>query len=102
MGPHGQGGEHVAHQETGRGEGQSGTPHADDVVRILLALFYIIYYLSSVHSQRTGVLLGLGLFIVVLILLSKRIQKQFMRIETIFMDNLNERELRKTAAIPAS
>ena len=30
------------------------------VVRILLALFYIIYYLSSVHSQRTGVLLGLS------------------------------------------
>ena len=66
------------------------------VFRILLALFFVIYYLSSVHSQRTGVLLGLGIFIVVLILLSKRIQKQFMRIETIFMDNLNERELRKT------
>ena len=66
------------------------------VFRILLALFFVIYYLSIVHSQRTGVLLGLGIFIVVLILLSKRIQKQFMRIENIFMDNLNERELRKT------
>lgn len=66
------------------------------VFRILLALFFVIYYLSIVHSQRTGILLGLALFIVVLILLSKRIQKQFMRIENIFMDNLNERELRKT------
>lgn len=37
------------------------------VFRILLALFFVIYYLSIVHSQRTGVLLGLGIFIVVLI-----------------------------------
>lgn len=66
------------------------------LLRFALSFAFVIYFLSSVYSQRTGVLLGLSVFIVLIIIFSKKVQQQFGRIESLFMANLNERELRRT------
>lgn len=64
--------------------------------RFAIALTLVVYFLSHVYSQRLAVLVGLFILFVLLILFSQKLQKRFYRIEKRFMDNLNERELRKT------
>lgn len=66
------------------------------IVRFLIGLTLVVYFLSSIHSQRMGVLLGVSLFIVLSLLFSKRLQRQILSLEDRFIDNLNERELRRT------
>ncbi|MCH5328837.1 MAG: TrkA C-terminal domain-containing protein, partial [Coprobacter sp.] len=66
------------------------------IVRFLIGLAIVVYFLSAIHSQRMGVLLGVSLFIVVSLFFSKRLQQQILSLEDRFIDNLNERELRRT------
>ncbi|MCM1162698.1 MAG: cation:proton antiporter [Muribaculaceae bacterium] len=68
------------------------------VVRLLIAMAIIVYLLSAIYSMAVGWTLGVALFIIMMLSYSKRIRKRLERIETRFMDNLNERELRKTGA----
>ena len=68
------------------------------VVRLLIAMAIIVYLLSSIYSMAVGWTLGVALFIVMMLSFSKRIKERLEKIETRFMDNLNERELRKTGA----
>ncbi len=68
------------------------------VVRLLIAMAIIVYLLSSIYSMAVGWALGVALFIVMMLSFSKRIKERLEKIETRFMDNLNERELRKTGA----
>ena len=63
---------------------------------MVILRFLIGYFLSKVYSQRTGVLLGVVLFVLITLFLSKRLQRQILSLESRFMDNLNERELRRT------
>ena len=67
------------------------------IFRFFIGLGFVIYFLSAAYSQRIGVLLGVILFIVVMLLMSKRLQRQIVSLEGKFMDNLNERELRRTS-----
>ena len=64
--------------------------------RIALALFFIIYFLGSVYSQRLGVLVGLIVIIFVTLLFSRKLQRHFSEMEQRFLNNLNERELQKS------
>ena len=66
------------------------------ILRFLIGLAFVVYFLSKVYSQRTGVLLGVVLFVLITLFLSKRLQRQILSLESRFMDNLNERELRRT------
>lgn len=66
------------------------------ILRFFIGLAFVVYFLSKVYSQRTGVLLGVVLFILITLFLSKRLQRQILSLESRFMDNLNERELRRT------
>ncbi|MCM1521214.1 MAG: cation:proton antiporter [Muribaculaceae bacterium] len=68
------------------------------VVRLMIAMAIIIYLLSSIYSMTIGWALGIALFIIMILSYSKRVKQRLERIETRFMDNLNERELRKTGA----
>lgn len=68
------------------------------VVRLLIAMTIVVYLLSSIYSMAVGWTLGVALFIVMMLSFSKRIKDRLEKIETRFMDNLNERELRKTGA----
>lgn len=68
------------------------------VVRLLIAMAVIIYLLNSIFSTLVGVLLGVVLFAVLLMSYSKDVKQRLSRIENRFMDNLNERELRRSGA----
>ena len=68
------------------------------VVRLLIAMVILVYLLSSIYSMLVGWTVGVALFLLILMTFSKNIKSRLSRIETRFMDNLNERELRKTGA----
>lgn len=64
--------------------------------RVVLALGFVIYMLSAIHSMRVGWIIGFIIFLVMLGTWSGRLKKQMRRLESRFMDNLNERELRRS------
>lgn len=66
------------------------------VFRMLIALGFIIHVISSTYSLRSGVLVGVAFFILLLMMLSRRLNTQLRNIETRFLENLNERELRRS------
>ena len=66
------------------------------LLRFSLAIFFIMYFLSQVYSQRIGIFLGSAIILFLLIAFSKKIRSRILRIENTFLENLNERELRKT------
>lgn len=68
------------------------------VVRLLIAMCIIVYFISSLYSMAVGWTLGVALFLILLLSFSRRVKKRLSRIETRFMDNLNERELRRSGA----
>ncbi len=65
------------------------------VFRLLLALGFIVYTLSVIHSMRVGWVVGFFIFVTLLGTWSGRLRKQARMIESRFFDNLNERELRR-------
>lgn len=66
------------------------------IFRFFIGLGFVVYFLSVAYSQRTGVLLGVVLFMILMLLMSKKLQRQIVSLEGKFLDNLNERELRRT------
>ncbi len=66
------------------------------VFRMLIALGFIIYTISASYSLRLGVLVGIAFFILLLLLLSRKLNAQLRNIETRFLRNLNERDLRRS------
>ena len=72
--------------------------HIMTVVRLLIAMVIIVYLLSSIYSMRVGWTFGVALFILLLLSFSKNVRRRMNRIESRFLDNLNERELRRSGA----
>ncbi len=68
------------------------------VVRLLISMCIIIYLISSLYSMAVGWTLGVAFFFILIMSFSRNIKKRLTRIETRFMDNLNERELRRSGA----
>jgi len=68
------------------------------VVRLMIAMTLIVYLLSSIFSLAVGWTFGVALFIIMLLTYSKRVKARLEKIETRFIDNLNERDLRRTGA----
>ena len=68
------------------------------VVRLLIAMMIIVYLLSSLYSMAIGWTFGVALFIILILSYSKSVKHRLQQIETRFMDNLNERELRRSGA----
>ncbi len=66
------------------------------IFRLLLALGFIIYAISAIHSMRIGWIVGLLIFVVMLCTFSGRLRKRLQHMEMRFFDNLNERELRRS------
>lgn len=66
------------------------------VFRMLIALGFIIHVISATYSLRSGVLVGVAFFILLLMMLSRKLNTQLRNIETRFLENLNERELRRS------
>lgn len=70
--------------------------HVMTVVRLLLALGFMVYLLSSVYSLKVGWTWGLAGFFLLLLVFSKRVRHRMKMFETRFIDNLNEKDLRRT------
>lgn len=66
------------------------------VLRLMLALGFIIYQLSLFYSFKVGILAGVICFCLMLLLFSKSLKRQLRHIERKFIDNLNERDLRRS------
>lgn len=66
------------------------------IFRITIAVAFVVYILTSIYSLVIGLCFGIAIFILMITLLSKRLGKRLKSIETKFLDNLNERELRRS------
>ncbi|MCM1519437.1 MAG: cation:proton antiporter [Lachnoclostridium sp.] len=66
------------------------------IFRLLIALTIIVYFLSSIYSMTVGWTIGLALFLILIFSYSKRVRTRMRHIESKFLNNLNERELRRS------
>ncbi len=68
------------------------------LLRLLLCISFIVYVIGSYFGFSIGVTFGLALFVLALIFVSRRARHRLARLESRFLDNLNERELRRTGS----
>jgi CPA2 family monovalent cation:H+ antiporter-2 len=66
------------------------------IFRVLMAVGFIVYALSYIHSMKVGWTVGFFVFFALIGTWSGRLKKQMGRIESRFFNNLNERELRRS------
>ncbi len=66
------------------------------VFRLLIAMVIIVYLLSHIYSLLVGWTVGLAVFLLIILSFSNRVRKRMQNIEAKFLDNLNERELRRS------
>ena len=64
--------------------------------RFVLALGFIVYLLGKIYTLVTGLIVGFVAFAILIFFFSNRVKKQMKYIESKFLKNLNERELRRT------
>lgn len=68
------------------------------IFRSLIALTIVVWYISTLYSAVAGSTIGVAVFLLLIFSFSKKVRKRMRSIETRFLDNLNERELRKSGA----
>lgn len=66
------------------------------VFRVLIALFFVIYVISNTYSARGGLIAAAAVVVLVVFFFSHNLRKRMTTIESKFLDNLNERELRRS------
>lgn len=66
------------------------------IFRLLIGLVFVVYLLSHTFSMTVGWILGLLIFGLIIFVFSSRVKRRMRNIESKFMDNLNERELRRS------
>jgi CPA2 family monovalent cation:H+ antiporter-2 len=63
-----------------------------EIIRILLGIFFIVFWVYMVVPAPVTILLAVPITILVLVVFSRRIQKVYQRMEKGFLTNLNARE----------
>ena len=66
------------------------------VFRFLIALVFVIYVISRTYSARVGLVAAVAAVLLIAFFFSTRLRKRMSTIESKFLDNLNERELRRS------
>ncbi len=64
--------------------------------RFCIAVFFVVNVISSTYSATAGLAVFAAVVLMVLLFSSRRLRHGMKRIENKFMDNLNERELRRS------
>lgn len=64
--------------------------------RMLLALGFIVYLLGSIYTMTVAMSCGFAIFVILILMFSNRVRVRMRNIEAKFLDNLNERELRRS------
>lgn len=66
------------------------------IFRSIIAIIILVHFLGSVYSLTTAALVGVAIVLLAILFLSSRIRNQMRNIESTFINNLNERDLRKS------
>lgn len=64
--------------------------------RVMIALAFVIFCISSYYSIGSGIIFGLAVLFLLITMLSRKTRDHLSIIETKFFNNLNERELRRS------
>lgn len=62
------------------------------VVRYVVVFMFIFFYVSLMYGAAIGWLVGAGVYVVIILLASTILRRQYKRMEKKFIDNLNVRE----------
>lgn len=62
------------------------------IIRYLVTLFFIVYFITVTYSSLVGWLVGVACFALILIFASSRLLKRYSKMESKFISNLNMRE----------
>lgn len=71
---------------------------AMSVIRYILALLFVVYFLTVCYSSLVGWLGGTVCFFVIIVFASSKLMRRFRRMEKKFMNNLNNRENARSGA----
>lgn len=66
------------------------------IFRLLIALGFIVYLLGSIYTMTVAMSCGFAIFVIIILMFSNRVRARMRNIEAKFLDNLNERELRRS------
>ncbi|MCI9606988.1 MAG: sodium:proton antiporter [Muribaculaceae bacterium] len=66
------------------------------IFRMVISLAFVVYILAKIYSAWVGAVFGLIIFAIIIFGFSKQLKRRMRRIEARFMENLNERELRRS------
>lgn len=66
------------------------------IFRLLMALTIMCYAIASIYTTGIGMLVGIASFILIMAIASKNVKRRMRKIEDKFLNNLNERELRRS------
>lgn len=70
--------------------------HFMTIVRLVIAVGFVVNLLSSIYSRTVGWSTGLVVFAAMLVFFGRKLRERLRSIETKFVENLNERDLRRT------
>lgn len=62
------------------------------IIRYLVALFFIVYFITIAYSSLVGWLAGVGCFVIILVFASTKLLRHYKSMENKFISNLNMRE----------
>lgn len=62
------------------------------IFRFVVALFFIVYFISISYNSRIGWVFGAILFVIILLFASSKLMKHYSKMESKFISNLNMRE----------
>ena len=62
------------------------------IIRYLVTLFFIVYFITVTYSSLVGWLVGVACFALILVFASSRLLKRYSKMESKFIQNLNMRE----------
>lgn len=68
------------------------------LVRLLICMMFVVYVIGSHFGLPAGTVLGITIFVLSFVFVSRNVRHRMARIENRFLDNLNERELRRTGS----
>lgn len=66
------------------------------IFKLLIALAFIVYLISKIYSFLFGLIGGVLILALILLVFSRQVTKKMKNIEVKFLNNLNERDLRRS------
>ncbi len=64
------------------------------IFRVLIAVLFLMFVISSLFEISTGLIFGVALILVTGMIISRSLKKQSIKIEKIFLENLRSREVK--------